>query len=674
MKRALLIISLFTGGWMWSTGVSAQSAWPRSISFADGAIAYVNVLVPDSLRDDILSFRAAFAVIPKGSRDTLYGSFRALAVISVNRNDRTFTLRSANILTMQLTQLLPSDTLDIWKDALECGLPGAEGDVPLDELLACDIQAFNVGPQQSLGHFPPRIIFVQRPTALVQIDGIPQFRRHRQWNIGVVANSPNTIIESDNSWYYLYGGRHWYIAPMPEGPFTLTTEMIPAMRRVMQATDADNRRGAAHLDMNGNQADIPKDVVITLVPSELIQSRGLPALSPIPGTNLKYINNSDNDIFLDTATHEWYVLLSGRWYRSNRLQAGAWSYVSPDLLPADFKGIPEGSVKDNVLASVPGTEAAREAVIDACIPQTARLLRSTTTSGPRYDVGPKFLTIAGTALQYAINASLPVFHSRSNYYCVDHGVWFTAASPSGPWHAALSRPQDIDLIPVDCPMYYCRFVFVYGYDKEYIYTGYTVGYLNAYIDGQTLVYGTGYSHEGWVGSDYFPEPRTWGFGVRYNPWFGWCFGTGDALEWLNNSVAWGGGYWSGGWWGPPGYRPAHIWHPFRGQGTYQWNISLQENVNYNNDLYRTFRDPAAARAPALLFPDPEGSVCRPGRGGGWEWRREDQWVPVSDSLVVARLNRQFLMEARSRMRQQNFLQQWAAGEWTTEKKEVSHGQ
>lgn len=665
MKAIINIVLLFVGWGYLMPAASAQAGWPRSVSIADGTVIRIYAPQPDSLRGDILTFRSAFVLIPGGhqrNRDSLYGSIRALAVISADRNLRLVTLRAVNLLSMQLSVSVNPDTLEGWKDALEYGLPEAEKDIPLDELLTGDPKTFDAETHPALGHAPPRIITMPGPSVLVQIDGIPQFRRHREWDIGVAANSPNTLIEGDNGWFYIYGGRYWYIAPMAEGPYHHTTEITQTMQFVKSVVDKDNERGAEHSDTLREGGGGLKEIVISLVPAELVQTRGTPLFSPIPGTGLVYVVNSDNDIFLDTAQHSYYLLLSGRWYRSLRWLGGPWSYVAADSLPPDFARIPEGSPKDNVLSSVAGTEAAREALLDACIPQTARIRRGATAEAVKYDVGPKFMPIRGTQLQYAINCPTPVFRERENYYCVDRGVWFAGRGPSGPWIASLTRPKEIDLIPADCPAYYCRFVYIYGYDNDYIYTGYTAGYLNAYIEKNTVVYGTGYTYAAWKGNDYYPRPQTWGFGMRYSPWFGWCLGYDAGLDWLNNSTAWGFGYWSGGWWGPPAYRPPYIWHHFGGHGTYEWDMRRVENVNYNNDLYRVFR-PVASLDAALLCLDSAGRVCRQQAGGGWERRNGSQWEPV-DSAQISGLNTQMKQMRRSRMRVQNFLQQRGVGAWT----------
>ena len=120
-------------------------------------------------------------------------------------------------------------------------------------------------------------------------------------------------------------------------------------------------------------------IYVSTVPAELIQTRGRPDYEPIEGTDLLHVRNSSANIVLDPADQRHYVLLSGRWFRSASLAEGPWEFVPHDKLPAAFAKIPEGHPRGAVLASVPGTPQAKEALIDNSIPQTAEVNRATTT-------------------------------------------------------------------------------------------------------------------------------------------------------------------------------------------------------------------------------------------------------------------------------------------------------
>ncbi len=103
---------------------------------------------------------------------------------------------------------------------------------------------------------------------------------------------------------------------------------------------------------------------------------------------------------MDITTQQLYVLLSGRWYTA-ATQAGPWSFIASNALPSDFTNIPSNSPKAAVLASVSGTAAANNAVLDASVPQTAAVKRDAKAPDVKYDGDPKFQDVQGTSMQYA---------------------------------------------------------------------------------------------------------------------------------------------------------------------------------------------------------------------------------------------------------------------------------
>ena len=169
------------------------------------------------------------------------------------------------------------------------------------------------------------------------------------------------------------------------------------------------------------------------MPAELLATDGEPQYTPIKDTNLLYVSNTENNIFMDTATQEYYALISGRWFKTKSLAEGPWTYVAPNQLPADFAKIPENSVKGFVLVNVAGTPQAKEAVLENSIPQTATIDRKKATTKVEYAGEPKFEKIADTDLEYAVNTGKSVFKEGTKYYAVDQGVWYEADSPNGPW-------------------------------------------------------------------------------------------------------------------------------------------------------------------------------------------------------------------------------------------------
>jgi hypothetical protein len=359
--------------------------------------------------------------------------------------------------------------------------------------------------------------------------------------------------------------------------------------------------------------------------------------------------NSDDDIFMDINSQKYYVLLSGRWYTAPGLK-GPWAFVASDKLPSDFGKIPEGSEKDDVLSSVSGTDASKEAVMDAQIPQTAKVDRKTATCTVVYDGEPKFEKIEGTSIELAMNTSSTVMKEGANYFCVENGVWFRSSSANGPWAASTERPKDTDKIPAGSSAYNTKYVYIYDSTPDVIYVGYTPGYMGCYVYGATVVYGTGYYYNPWYGPYYYPHHVTYGYSMHYNPWTGWSMGFHYSSGYFHVSVH-GGGYW-----GPPMYRPPYH-NPYHG-GMYGRgptyingdvninrdrtnNIYNQRNGVSTNDMKRGQNTPSTrdgrntgqqgrnnASNQATrnnVYSDKSGNVYQQNDKGGWQQRDNKQW-------------------------------------------------
>ena len=629
-----------------------QTLWPQTLTAPDGGVLKIYQPQPDSFRDNSLTWRSAFSLLESGRVDPEFGSFQAVATVETHRDERT-----VNILSVRMTQVdLPSvnpAALRRLRAYLETGMAGLS--LSLDELLSeLDMATAEKSLSRDLNTQPPCIFYSAKPAMLVTIDGDPRTQHNADLGIDAVVNTPYTILKTGYSWY-LYGGKHWYSAQAPEGPYTYTPTIPDAIAKAQATIDKVDSGVTAHGDSAREGADRITRIIVSTTPAELIQSDGEAQYVPIAGTGLLYLSNSDNDVFIESGTQTYYVLLSGRWYKAPKLE-GPWSFVAADSLPADFARIPDGSPKDNVLASVAGTPAAREAVTDAQIPQTARIDRRTATTQVAYDGPPKFEKIPGTHLEYAVNTPSTVLRYSHRYYCVDNGVWFVSTDANGPWHAADNRPAEADLVPPQCPVYNCKYVYVYDVTPDYIWMGYTPGYLNSFISGPTVVYGTGFYYDPWWAGFYYPRPWTWGFNMWYDPWYGWTFGYDFGLDWFNFGLGWN--FWYGGWWGPWIYRPPYVWHHFRGHGLYERDVRRIRMADHQVDLYSSRQDVMRNNSSEGLYTDREGHVFRQDGNGGWQQREGNQWKPLDGHAAptIRGLERQQQSTDRGQMRLQNFQQ------------------
>lgn len=436
--------------------------------------------------------------------------------------------------------------------------------MPLDRLRA-DVgiaEAEKASESVPLRNAPAKIVFSPRRAVLIQVDGEPVFRAVEGTKYTRVINTPAMILQDPSDQrLYLDGDGRWMTATALDGPWSeakpVPADLDKVKAQLDKADQGDQQQAppaqAAAAKPNRPQAPpVVPAVYVTTSPTELVQTRGRPQFSPIQNTQLTYVTNSDNDIFMYLPTQDYYVLLSGRWFTAKDLN-GAWNPVVAGQLPQDFSKIPAESPKASVLASVPETKQARQAVITSQVPQTAAVKRKDAKLTVRYDGDPQFKPIEGTNLEYAVNTSTEVIHAEGSYYACHNAVWFVSQAPAGPWVVADYIPAEIYRIPASSPLYHVRYVRVYNATPDWVYFGYTPGYMGAYVWNGVVVYGTGWAYPGWYGRYYYGWPWTWGLGFRFGYWGGgwfwrpWGWGGGWYGHPWWGARAWYGGYWGGGW-------------------------------------------------------------------------------------------------------------------------------
>jgi len=241
--------------------------------------------------------------------------------------------------------------------------------------------------------------------------------------------------------------------------------------------------------------------------------------------------------------------------------------------------------------SVPGTKAAINAVKDAQIPYvTKKDIHTELDTEVLYSGEPEFVGIEGTDLFYGVNTSNQVLRRNHNYYMVEEAVWYQSSTPSGPWQIAKNRPDGVENIPANNPLHNLKDVYVYKNTDSEVYTGYTSGYTGSYVNGPTVVFGTGFHYHGWHGSFYYHHPMTYGYGIMYDPYYGW----GPVYSpWYRPSF-----YWHWHWRHWYGYRPPYYRPP------------RTEHYNTTRPVVRPEQPIARPERPAVR---PEQPINRPGR-------------------------------------------------------------
>jgi hypothetical protein len=473
---------------------------------------------------DHLEGRAAVAVQPEGAERPIFGVVSLSARTEVDAGTGIVVVRKFEVAAGDFPTA--PDRAGSYLDAVRRHLEALTWRVELARLqadLAIDQAAERAG-SQPLRNEPPRIVFVQSPAILVPIDGEPVLQPFGEAGLLRVVNTRALILrDRTTDRYFLYVAGYWLEAAALAGPWT------QARVRPMALDEARTKALAEDLvdvleDEEPAGSRAPK-VIVSTGPTELVQTDGPPQYAPIGQTDLLFVTNSPNRLFLDLRTQVHYVLLAGRWYRASSLARGVWTYVPGSELPADFAMIPEEHPTGSVRAAVAGTPQAQEAVIANGVPEIAAVKRSAARLEISYDGTPQFRPIEGTGLEAAVNAPVPVIRVDSRtYYALDNGVWFFSESAHGPWIAATFVPAAIYAIPRSDPLHYVTYVRVYDATPEDIYVGYTPGYVGSYVTVErTVVYGTGWYYRPWIGTVWYAPPATWGFGFSFyhswwNPW------------------------------------------------------------------------------------------------------------------------------------------------------------
>jgi len=224
--------------------------------------------------------------------------------------------------------------------------------------------------------------------------------------------------------------------------------------------------------------------------------------------------------------------VAGRWFSAPDF-TGPWTFATPTL-PPDFAKISPEHERSRVLASVPGTVQAAEAVLLAQVPQTARVSKKAVMAPEVVFQGePQFETIEKTTVARATNTSNDIFKVGDLYYMCFQGVWFRAMSPSGPWEVTGSIPEQIYEIPASSPSHHVTYVTVEDDDDDWVVFATAAAYTGVMVAWGCAVWGTGYYYPPYVYWDgavpiYRPWCATYGTAAAYNPWTG-CYALGAAI-------------------------------------------------------------------------------------------------------------------------------------------------
>ena len=403
--------------------------WPQELMGGDGSTILLYQPQVESWKDyKLLRARMAVAFRRTGTASPTLGGVLLEGDTSTSSEAGQVRISNIRIVEGRFPGLSAPDSARLL-DALRARMSKEDVIVETERITAYLERAETALTPVELKSDPPKIFVSTRPAVVVNIDGPPVLAPIPGTELSYVLNTNWDLLRAGTT-YYLRHERGWLTAPAPAGPWTAAAAIPTSFERI-PANDpnwADVRKAVPGVALT--PAAAPR-VFVSETPAELILLDGEPKLDPIKGTQLSWATNTQSDLFRSGADQRYYYLVAGRWFRAEKLD-GPWQFATTEL-PDDFKKIPPDHPAADVLALVPGTSQAQEAVIRGHIPQTARVGRGK-VEAPKviYKGAPEWKPIAGTSLAYAGNSSVRCPEGGGGLLSVFPGGVVRRQEPGGP--------------------------------------------------------------------------------------------------------------------------------------------------------------------------------------------------------------------------------------------------
>jgi hypothetical protein len=515
------------------SGAPDESAWPKWFETSTGGTVVMYAPQVDSWTEQKqMVFRAAVSYTYEGSQKPDLGTVKVDSNTKVNLGERLVNFSDLTVTEASFPTLARDKVREITTE-LQNQMPVEERILSLDRVLE-GVDKSQIMPKNLEGvkADPPQIFSNTTPAVLVGFDGEPIWSPIKDVDLRFAVNTNWDVFEhTPTEAFYFRRDANWLQASDVKGPWTPAGKLPESFHKL--PADDNWKEVKANVPGKSLSAKDMPTVYVSFEPAELILMSGPPKYEPVEGTALLWVSNTESDLFRLGETGAFFYLVAGRWFSSATLE-GPWTFASPNL-PEDFKRIPVEHERSRVLASVPGSDQAAEAILLAQVPQVARVNpKEMKAPEVAYQGDPNFQPIEQTSLERAVNTDKDVIKYGDIYYLCFQGVWFISRSPTGPWEVASTIPQEVYQIPASSPSHHVTYVTVVedDDDDDWVTFAYVAGYTGLMIAWGCAVWGTGWYYPPYVGWGYYPiyypYPRTYGFSAWYNPWTG-TYGRGAAV-------------------------------------------------------------------------------------------------------------------------------------------------
>jgi hypothetical protein len=377
LTRSLPAFTLASAILLFAFATPAQQdpGWPRQIVKPGGMLIIYQPQIDDWKDFTSIRWRQAFRLTPTGGKQVV-GAVSFQGTASVDYATHMVPFYNINVLNTYFPSVPLASTAQM--DQLFRTFIPPYVNISLDRVVAYLPKPQTVQPVE-LNNAPPLIFVSYSPAILVGIDGQPVFADLPHTDLNSAVNTTWPLFEDkSNSQYYLLVNNIWLTASDLQGPWSRTMNVPRDFKKLPNS----GKFAEVLMAIPPPQVSDPiiPGVFYATSPAEVILFDGQPTYTAISGTQLSFANNTDSPLFVYSPTQTYYYLAAGRWFSAPSLD-GPWTFASLSL-PPDFANIPLTSPASAILASVPGTNEAKDAVLIAQIPTTMILNPTTAATRP----------------------------------------------------------------------------------------------------------------------------------------------------------------------------------------------------------------------------------------------------------------------------------------------------
>src|SRR5262245_26712061 len=289
-----------------------EPVWPRSYQTPSGAqvIVYLPQVSSWTSQKKLVA-HSAVSYRPKSAaanEKAKLGTITLEAETSVSMEERLVNMTKLAITDAHFPEVPKESIREVVTEITE-SIPPAGKVIALDRVLAA-VDKSTIIPKDvpGLKADPPTIFFSQAPALLVNFDGEPVWSPIDKNDLRFAVNTNWDVFEHPpTKTYYLRNEKVWLKATdLISGPWTAAGTLPTSFSSL--PPDENFKEVKTAVPGQKPSGPLPK-VFASVGPAEMILLRGAPVYSPVPGTKLVWVSNTDSDVFrLGTTGPVYYTV------------------------------------------------------------------------------------------------------------------------------------------------------------------------------------------------------------------------------------------------------------------------------------------------------------------------------------------------------------------------------